>query len=186
MALKGHVVEYTYCSCSAAGRAGEGDPDPVVAALDADVALFDVRTQSAQVSLATRQERVFAYLVSAFAGLALLLACIGIYGTLAYSVARRTPEIGLRMALGAGRARVVRLVLRESAVPVLAGVGLGLAAGLAATRPLAALLFRLEPHDAPTLVGAALLLMACALLAARLPSYRASRVEPMTALRCDG
>jgi len=156
-----------------------------LAALDPDVPIYALRTQEEQIDLAIRQARVFAHLVSGVAVLALLLACLGIYGTLAYSVVRRTTEIGVRMALGADRPRVVLMVLRESLVPVLAGLAAGLVVALAGSRVLSAMLFGVEPNDARTLLGSAALLLATALLAAWLPSRRASRVEPMSALRCE-
>jgi predicted permease len=156
-----------------------------LASLDPNVPIYALRSQEEQIDLAMRQARLFAHLVSSVAVLALLLACLGIYGTLAYSVVRRTPEIGVRMALGADRARVVRMVLRESLAPVVAGLTIGLIAALAGSRLVRAMLFGLEPNDPVTLAAAALLLLATALLAAWLPSYRASRVEPISALRCD-
>jgi predicted permease len=169
-----------------------GDPETLVAAMreaaatvDPSVPLFDVWTQSTQIEQAIRQERVFANLVSGFALLALLLACLGIYGTLSYSVARRTPEIGLRMALGAGRSNVVVLVLRESAAPVLLGAIIGVATAAAATRVIHSMLFGIAHDDVATVIVALLILIASACAAALIPSMRASRVEPTHALRCD-
>jgi predicted permease len=169
-----------------------GDPETLVAAMreaaatvDPSVPLFDVWTQSTQIDQAIRQERLFANLVSGFALLALLLACLGIYGTLSYSVARRTPEIGLRMALGAGRSNVVVLVLRESAAPVLLGAIIGVATAAAATRVIHSMLFGIAHDDVATVIVALLILIASACAAALIPSMRASRVEPTHALRCD-
>lgn len=162
-----------------------GSVRAALASLDPDVPVYAVRTQEEQIDLATRQASLFAHLVSSVAVLALFLACLGIYGTLAYSVTRRTPEIGLRMALGADRVQVVRMVLRESLAPVLGGVTVGLAAALAGNRLLRSMLFGLEPNDPVTLAGSVTLLMTTALLAAWLPSYRASRVQPLSALRYD-
>ena len=114
-----------------------------------------------------------------------MLACLGIYGTLAYSVARRTAEIGLRMALGADRATVVRMVLNESIVPVLVGVVFGLVAALMTTRLIESMLFGLTPRDTATMAWASAGLLLSALAAAWIPARRASRVDPMTALRCE-
>ena len=105
-----------------------------VAGIDSDVPLFGVRSQVEQIDWAVRQERVFAWLASGFGLLALVLACLGIYGTLGYGVARRRPEIGVRMALGATRRDVVSLVLRESLTPVVVGVAIGIGLALATTR----------------------------------------------------
>jgi predicted permease len=149
------------------------------------VPLLEIRTQEAQIDASVRQERVFAYVASGFALLALLLACLGIYGTLAHSVARRTPEIGLRMALGADRQEVVHMVLRESLAPVVVGLAFGLGVVVATTRFIQSMLFGLTPHDAPTILLAAIGLIVSALLAAWLPSRRASGIDPMAALRCE-
>jgi predicted lysophospholipase L1 biosynthesis ABC-type transport system permease subunit len=162
-----------------------GSVRATLAGLDPDVPIYAVRTQEQQIELAIQQPRLFAYLVSSAAVLALLLACLGIYGTLAYSVARRTSEIGVRMALGAEPARVVTMVLRESLAPVVTGVTIGLVAALGGAHLVGAMLFGLQPTDVRTLVAVVLLLVAAALLAAWLPSYRASRVQPISALRCD-
>jgi predicted permease len=159
--------------------------EKVVSALAPDVPLANVRTQEEQIDRAVRQERLFANLVSGFAVLAALLACLGIYGTLAHSVSRRTREIGVRVALGANHAAVIWLILRESILPVIAGVGLGVLASWWATRMVASMLFGLTPHDPATYAAAAAALVASALVAAWLPSRRAARLDPMTVLRCE-
>ena len=167
-----------------------GDPEALagsirdaVAAVDPSVPLFDFWSQRTQIDVAIRQERLFANLVSGFGLLALLLACLGIYGTLSYSVARRTPEIGLRMALGASRRDVIGLMLRESAGPVAVGVIVGIAGVAATARVIQTMLFGVTHYDMPTLLAALAVLVVSALVAAWLPSARASRVEPMLALR---
>jgi predicted permease len=167
-----------------------GDPEGLsqsirdaIAAVDPSVPLFDFWSQRTQIDLAIRQERLFANLVSGFGLLALLLACLGIYGTLSYSVARRTPEIGLRMALGASPHDVIGLVLRESAGPVAVGVVMGVAGVALTARVIQTMLFGVTHYDMSTLLAALAVLVVSALGAAWLPSARASRVEPMLALR---
>ena len=118
-----------------------------------------------------------------FGGLAALLATIGLYGVMSYTVARRRNEIGIRMALGAGRGDVVRMVMREAGVLLVAGVVAGAALAIAAARPAAALLFGLRPGDPATLAMAAGGLGLVAMLASYLPALRASRLEPTDALR---
>jgi putative ABC transport system permease protein len=131
------------------------------------------------------RERLMATLASFFGFLALLLACVGLYGILAYGVASRTNEIGLRMALGAQRRDVLWLILREAFLLVLIGVGVGLPTVLAATRLVSSLLYGLTPAD-PTSIGAAAVLMfAVALVAGWLPARRAMHVDPMEALRYE-
>jgi predicted permease len=154
-------------------------------AIDPNVPIHEVRTQEAQIDATVRQERLFAYVASGFALLAVVLASLGIYGTLGYSVARRTAEIGLRMALGADRQAVVRMVLRESLVPVVIGLVVGLGTAAATTRFLESMLFGLTPNDRTTVLLATAALVASALIAAWLPSRRASAVDPMTALRSE-
>jgi ABC-type antimicrobial peptide transport system permease subunit len=149
------------------------------------VPIYQMRTQEAQIDAALRQERLFAYAASAFAGLALLLACLGLYGTLAYSIARRTQEIGLRMALGADRWTVTRMVLRESLTPVMVGLTFGLVAAAMTTQVIQSMLFGLTPRDVPTIALATLALVVSAVIASSLPCWRASGIDPMTALRRD-
>jgi len=169
-----------------------GDPVSVaapvrqaMAEIDSKVPLFDLRSQEEQIDLILRPERLFAYVAGGFALLALLLACLGIYGTLAYSVARRTAEIGLRMALGAGRRDVIYTVLKESLVPVVVGIVLGLGAAIATTEVIESMLYGLTPTDSVTLAVATVGLIVSALVAAWVPSFRASRVDPMKALRAE-
>ena len=145
--------------------------------IDPRVPWFGTGSQMALIDASLRQERLFAYAASGFALLALLLACLGIYGTVAYAVARRTREIGLRMALGADRRTVVGMVLRESLMPVLAGAALGLVAAGATTRLLTSMLFGLTPQDVPTILAATLGLVISAIIAGWLPSLRATTVE---------
>jgi len=115
--------------------------------------------------------------------LGLLLAAIGIYGVLAYSVARRTREIGVRMALGAARRRVVRMVLRDSLAPVVTGSAVGIVTALVATRLMRALLYGVSPTDPATFAVVTLVLLAVAVLASAVPAMRAARVDPIVALR---
>jgi putative ABC transport system permease protein len=131
------------------------------------------------------RERLMATLSGFFGGLALLLACIGLYGILSYGVASRTNEIGIRMALGAGSRDVLWLILREALLLVIVGLAVGLPMILAVTRLASTLLFGLTPNDPVSLLLAALLMLAVAMAAAYLPSRRATRVDPMVALRCE-
>ena len=167
-----------------------GDPAALVKlareemrALGADILVTDVITLEDQVNQTLLQERLVSLLSGVFGLLALLLACVGLYGVMSYDVARRRHEIGIRLALGAGRGDVMRLVLRESMLLVAIGVGVGLAAALATTRVIASLLYGLAPADALTIISAALLMAAVAAAAAYLPARRASRVDPVKALR---
>lgn len=153
--------------------------------VDPDLPLKDIRTQQQQIDATVQQERVFASLTVGFGILALALACVGIYGIMTYTVTQRTNEIGIRLALGAQRARVRVMVLRESAWLTVAGVAIGLAAALALGRLVKSMLYGLAPNDPISLAIAAILLLAIALSAAWLPAARASRIEPMEALRHD-
>jgi macrolide transport system ATP-binding/permease protein len=147
------------------------------------VPLADMTTQSRRIDQTILQERTFAQLCTCFGGLALLMACVGLYGTMAYAVARRTSEIGIRMALGAARRRIVWMVLRE--VLALSAVGLifGFIAVYETTAFVKSFLFGLKPNDPFALGMSVFLLLACAMLAGYLPAWRASRIEPMAALR---
>jgi putative ABC transport system permease protein len=154
-----------------------------VPAVNPTLVAGDVRAMTDVLSLTVAEPRFNMLLVSAFAGLALVLSAIGIYGVIAYSVAQRTHEIGVRMALGARTSDVRRLVVREGAGVGAAGVALGLiAAGLLA-RLMAGLLFGIAPRDPITFAAGAALLLSIALAASYVPARRASRVEPVTALR---
>lgn len=154
-----------------------------VVALDARVAVFGIRTFEEEVANSLAQERMVAWLAGLFGALSLLIASVGLYGVLAYSVARRRREIGIRMALGAEPGAVRRAVLRESMRPVLAGLAAGIPASVAATRVLKTLLFEVEPRDGSTLALASACLLVSALAAAALPARRATQVEPVQVLR---
>jgi len=154
-----------------------------VGMVDRDMPLRDIRTQQEQIDATITQERLFAALTSAFGVLALTLACIGIYGIMAYNVARRTNEIGVRMALGARAGQVLGMVLRESVWMAASGIAVGLAGAYGLTRFVSAMLFGLKPMDVATLAGAGLILFGVALAAGFGPARRASRIDPMVALR---
>jgi predicted permease len=153
--------------------------------LDKSVPVEKLKTEDAVVSEVLFLERTFATLSSSFGGLALLLAAVGLYGTIAFTVAQRTNEIGIRMALGADRERIVSMVLREIAIVVAAGLAVGLPLAWFATRTLQAQLFGLSPHDATSLALAVLVIFAVSAAAGAFPARRASRVEPMEALRYE-
>ncbi|MGH9158889.1 MAG: FtsX-like permease family protein, partial [Vicinamibacteraceae bacterium] len=146
---------------------------------------FNVTSMPMRVSEQMERERMVAYLTSAFAGLALLLASVGLYGVLSYIVAQRSREIGLRMALGAQRSKVLVLVLKQGAVLALLGLTLGLAAAPLATGSLQDMFFEVTPLDLPTFISVASVMLVVAALAAVIPARRATKVDPMVALRCD-
>jgi predicted permease len=145
--------------------------------------LFRVETVSEGIERSLLRERITALLSAFFGGLALLLAAVGLYGLMAYSVTRRTREFGIRVALGAQRHAVRWVVLREALALVAAGVAIGLPCAVAGSRVIANMLFGVAPTDATTLVSVSVVLFAVAGFAAFLPAYRATRVDPMIALR---
>ena len=170
----------------------DGDPMRYVSAVrqivrdaDARVPVTNLVTQAAEIDQTINQEMVLARLCTAFAVLALVIACVGLYGTMAYAVARRTREIGIRMALGARRAAVVWMVLRE--VCVLAAVGLALSVPIArgTSTFIESFLFDMKPNDPRAVALALTTLVTAALVASYGPARRASRINPMVALRQD-
>jgi putative ABC transport system permease protein len=156
-----------------------------VAAIDKDQPIFDIHTMQQLVDDSISTRRLTLVLLGTFSALALLLAAIGIYGVMAYSVALRTQEIGIRMALGAQRQDVLRLVLGQGARIAFFGVAIGLAVAAALARLLSTLLFSVSPSDPVTFAAVAVLLIAVALLACYIPARRALRVDPIIALRYE-
>ncbi len=154
-----------------------------VTSVDRNLPVLDVRTQDEQIAASLQHERIFADLTAGFGVLALVLASIGIYGLMAYSVSRRTNEIGIRMALGAEPHRVVRMVLSEASWMVALGVLAGAASALALGRVIATMLYGLKPWDATTFAFASALLILVALGASWIPARRAAALDPMQALR---
>jgi ABC-type antimicrobial peptide transport system permease subunit len=150
-----------------------------------DVPLTDVRTMHDHVQFAVWTTRLFGSLMAVFAVLALIIAAVGLYGVMAYSVAQRTQEIGIRMALGASGRDVVTLVVGQAMRLTLIGAGIGLAAAFALTRGMTSILFGISATDPPTYAMVAAILALSSVLAAWVPAYRATRVDPMRALRVD-
>jgi ABC-type antimicrobial peptide transport system permease subunit len=157
----------------------------ILRGLDPAVPVWDVASMEERVGKSVASRRFVARLLGGFAGLAVVLAAIGLYGVISCALGQRTREIGVRVALGASRADIVRLVLRSAATTLLAGLAAGLAATLASTRLLAALLFEVSPNDPATIALAAAALSAVALAAHGLPALRAARTDPMAALRSE-
>ena len=154
-----------------------------VRSVDKDLPIFDVRTQTQQIDATMIRERLFVTLTTAFGVLALILSAVGIYGIMAQNVTRRTNEIGVRLALGAARADVLLMVLREAWLLAVIGVVLGTAAAIALSRYVESMLFGLTRYDPIAIGGAIVTMMIVALLAAWLPARRACRLDPMVALR---
>jgi putative ABC transport system permease protein len=157
----------------------------LVAGIDPDLPLYRVRTMTEVMGESVARRRLALTLLAVFAGLALLLASVGIYGVTSYVVAQSRQEIGLRMALGAARGDVMQLMMRQGMGTIALGLGIGLVAALALTRWMSGLLFDVRPADPLALGGAAALLTAVALIAIFIPARRASRVNPMEALRYE-
>jgi len=155
----------------------------IVHQADARVPVYDVKTQVEDIDQTINQEIVFAELCSGFAMLALAIACVGLYGTISYNVARRTGEIGIRMALGAQRATVMWMVVSEVLLLALGGLVIGMATALSISRFVAAFLYGIKANDPLALTLAVAILSGAALLAGFVPARKAARIDPMTALR---
>jgi len=169
-----------------------GNPDALIPAVRREIenqtrgiAITNVRTLANQVDAWIARERLVALLSSCFSGLALFIAAVGLYGVLSYTVARRTQEIGVRMALGARSSDVVAMILKEIAWLVCLGLALGIPLALFLSRFVADLLYELKPADPITIGVGALVMLIVAIFAGYGPARRASRVDPMVALRCE-
>jgi putative ABC transport system permease protein len=156
-----------------------------VSLLDRDVPLAGISTMNQLLFKSVAQPRFRTLLISIFSALALLLAAIGIYGVISYSVTKRTHEIGIRMALGAQRSDVLKMIVRQGMVLTLIGLAIGLAASLIVTRFMSSLLFGVAATDPLTFIGVSLVLATIALLATIIPAHRATKVDPMEALRYE-
>jgi putative ABC transport system permease protein len=154
-------------------------------AVDKDLPISSLQTMKGLISASIEQRRLYLWLMGAFAAMALMLAAVGIYGVMSYTVAQRAHEIGVRMALGAQASDVLKLVIGQGAKLALIGLALGLVAGAALTRLLKNLLYGVSATDAVTFAIVSLLLAAIALLACYLPARKATKVDPMIALRCE-
>jgi putative ABC transport system permease protein len=169
-----------------------GDPDALTSAvrgvlrrMDPTLPLGSVRVMEDIVASSTARPRMTTLLILVFAGLATLLAAVGLYGVLAYAVSQRVREIGVRIALGARPGEVMTMVIRQGAGLSLAGLALGLAAALAGGRVMSSLLYEIEPSDPWALGGAGILLFSVAIVACAVPAWRAASVAPVEALRSD-
>jgi len=152
---------------------------------DPDLMVTDVRPLQELVDTSLGSQTLAVRLLWIFAGAALLISLAGIYGLLAYNVSQHTRDIGLRMALGATRSNVIRLVLRHAALLLASGVGIGIVAAIAASGVLRSFLYGTAPYDAATIIAVSLLLLSCGLLASYIPARRAARIDPMKALRWE-
>jgi ABC-type antimicrobial peptide transport system permease subunit len=169
-----------------------GDPTTVFAALRREMSALDpglpitsLRTMEDRIDESLSAQRAMAALSAFFGILATLLAAIGLYGVMAYTVTRRTREIGIRLALGTGRASLLKLVLREVALLTALGVAIAIPVALAVTRLVRSELYGIVPNDPLSIAAAALVLASVALLAGYIPAERATRVDPLTALRYE-
>ena len=156
-----------------------------VQAIDRDQPISLVRRMDDLVEAQVGQRHLIVMLLGSFAGVALLLALIGIYGLIAYSVAQRTREVGIRRALGARHGDILRLVVGQGFALALAGVAVGVGGAIALTRVMKGLLFHVSATDPATFAGIAVLFLVVALAASAIPAHRATRIDPMEALRVD-
>jgi ABC-type antimicrobial peptide transport system permease subunit len=160
-----------------------GTAREIVREIDPGLPLSTMRSQDEQVAASLERERLFARLAALLGGVTLALSAIGLYALLAYAVTRRTPEIGVRMALGADRSAVAWMILKQSLVLAAVGLLLGTAGAAAGTRAIGSLLYDLPPRDPATLGAAAAIMLSVSMIAAYLPARRAARVDPLVALR---
>jgi ABC-type antimicrobial peptide transport system permease subunit len=156
-----------------------------VLAIDKNQPVYDVKTLAQRVDEAVAVSRSLMLLFAAFALLALVLASVGIYGIVSYSVTQRTHEIGIRIALGARAANVLSLIMKNGLMLVLTGIAIGIAGALALTRFLTTLLFGVTPTDALTFVFVSGIFFVIAIVASLIPAFRATRVDPLIALRYE-
>jgi putative ABC transport system permease protein len=170
----------------------DGDPTAAapgirraLSAIDPTQSFYAIMTMEQALSASIAPRRFNLLLLGTFALVALVLAVIGVYGVVAYAVAERTQEIGIRLALGAERTRVVRMIVAQGMLSVIAGIVVGVIAAVASTRLIAGLLYGVEPHDAPTFVIATAALAVVAFVACTAPAIRAAFVDPVQALRAD-
>jgi len=157
----------------------------LVSSMDRDIPVTDVHTMTELLSLQLTQPRFAMILLGTFAALALILTVVGLYGGIAYSVSRRTREIGVRLALGAQRSSVMRMILRDAAILLFAGTAIGVVASLASAFVLATVLYGVTPHDPLVLSIVCISVALTGLLAAYVPSMRAASIDPMQALRTE-
>jgi putative ABC transport system permease protein len=153
--------------------------------LDPQLPVANVRPMSDVVGAALATPRLTGFLLGTFAAIALALAAVGIYGVLAYLVSQRTQEIGIRLAVGAGRGQVVRMILRQGVTLGAIGVAVGLMTAFVLTRLMSSLLYDVRPSDPFTFVGVSVLLIVVSVLASGLPALRAARVSPLVAMRAQ-
>jgi putative ABC transport system permease protein len=156
-----------------------------ISALEPELPVYNALTMDQILGKTSASQGFAANLVLAFAALSLLLAAVGLYGVLSYLTTQRTPDIGLRIAVGAQRSQLLRLVLFEGLRPALIGLIFGVAASALATQLLRSMLYGTQPLDPAAFAGAAAMLMAVAVLACLIPAWRASRIDPIQALRTE-
>ncbi len=182
---RGHFANALVLQTSASVSSVEPQVRRALASIDPNIAIYSIETMQQQVTDQFTQESLVARLAGLFGILALVLASVGLYGVTAYTVERRTSEIGIRMALGADRVSVLRLVMRSAFGQVLIGLVIGIPAALLAGRLISGQLYGIAPYNPVVLCAAALLLAACAGVAALVPAGRAAKIEPIIALRAE-
>jgi ABC-type antimicrobial peptide transport system permease subunit len=155
----------------------------IVRQVDSRLAISDLGSLTAHIDQAISQEITLARLCTAFAALALVIACVGLYGTVAYNVERRTSEIGIRVALGAQRSGITWMILREVFVLAMVALAIGIPAVLAGTRAVKSFLYGIQPDDPASIAASVIVLLTAGLAAGYLPARRASRIDPMVAVR---
>ncbi|MBV8817353.1 MAG: FtsX-like permease family protein, partial [Acidobacteriaceae bacterium] len=160
-----------------------GTVQQIVHETDARIPVTNITTQEQRIEREIGDETLFARLSARFGALALLIACVGLYGTMSYSVARRTSEIGIRMALGAARGRVLCMMMQQGAVLLMAGLAIGLPVAFGASKLVESLLYGVKAGDSLSILAAAMTIGIAAILAAYAPARRASKIDPLVALR---